>query len=86
MLKTILNDSTYLIGDGSSGKGNNKNFILEACEYRDTFLNYKPYIGLVLNIDYDHPDYFKDYNDYYELIMYEKIEQAKQEREDNLLI
>lgn len=65
MLKTILNDSTYLIGDGSSGKGNNKNFILEACEYKDTFLNYKPYIGLVLNIDYDHPDYFKNYNDYY---------------------
>ena len=27
-------------------------------------LNYKPYIGVVLNIDYDHPDYFKNYNDY----------------------
>ena len=64
MLKTILDDSTYLIGDGSSNKGNNNLFIFEACEYRDTFLNYKPYIGLVLNIDYDHPDYFKSFNDY----------------------
>ena len=60
MLKTILDDSTYLIGDGSSNKGNNNLFIFEACEYRDTFLNYRPYIGLVLNIDYDHPDYFNN--------------------------
>lgn len=51
----------YLIGDGS-GRGNkdNKWFVIEACEYRDTFLNYRPEIALILNIDFDHPDYFKD--------------------------
>ena len=65
MLKDIVLGSTYLIGDGESNVGVNNYFILEACEYRDTFLNYNPYIGLVLNIDYDHPDFFKDYNDYY---------------------
>jgi hypothetical protein len=30
--------------------------------------------------------YKKDYNDYYELVMYEKIEQAKKECEDNLMM
>ena len=64
MLKDILLGSTYLIGDGKSNIGNNGYFILEACEYKDTFLNYSPDICLILNIDYDHPDYFKDYNDY----------------------
>lgn len=64
MLKDIMLGSTYLIGDGKSDIGKNGYFILEACEYKDTFLNYKPDFGLVLNIDYDHPDYFKNYNDY----------------------
>ena len=64
MLKDIVLGSTYLIGDGNSNIGTNGYFILEACEYKDTFLNYNPSIGLILNIDYDHPDYFKDYNDY----------------------
>ena len=64
MLKNILLGSTYLIGDGSSDVGTNGYFILEACEYKDTFLNYYPDISLVLNIDYDHPDYFQNHNDY----------------------
>lgn len=32
----------------------------EACEYRDSFLNLRPYIEVILNIDSDHLDYFKD--------------------------
>ena len=35
-------------------------FILEADEYRQAFLNYYPKIILVTNIDYDHPDFFKN--------------------------
>ena len=37
--------------------------IIEACEYRRSFLNYNPNIILVTNIDNDHLDYFKDEND-----------------------
>ena len=35
-------------------------FVLEACEYRDNFLNYQPDIGVVTNIEAEHLDYFKN--------------------------
>ena len=35
-------------------------FIFEACEYRDSFLSFRPTIAVVLNVEMDHPDYFKD--------------------------
>jgi len=34
-------------------------FVIEADEYKGAFLNYKPNILVVTNIDYDHPDFFK---------------------------
>lgn len=64
MLSTILKDTTSLIGDGDYSFGLSDYFILEACEYRDTFLNYHSDIALVLNVDYDHVDYFKTKEDY----------------------
>ena len=33
--------------------------IYEACEYMDSFLAFFPEIGVILNCEYDHPDYFK---------------------------
>lgn len=39
-------------------------FVLEACEYKRSFLRYKPYIGVITNIDLDHLDYYKDLPDY----------------------
>ena len=38
-------------------------FITEACEYRRAFLELKPDIGAVLNVDLDHTDYYRDYDD-----------------------
>lgn len=35
-------------------------FITEACEYRESFLHLSPDIGVVLNVGYDHPDYYRD--------------------------
>jgi UDP-N-acetylmuramate--alanine ligase len=40
-------------------------FIIEADEYRESFLNYFPRIIIITNIDYDHPDYFKNSKDYF---------------------
>ncbi len=37
--------------------------IIEACEYKRSFMNYDPEIILVTNIDNDHLDYFKDLDD-----------------------
>ncbi|MBQ7475568.1 MAG: UDP-N-acetylmuramate--L-alanine ligase [Clostridia bacterium] len=34
-------------------------FVFEACEYMGSFLDFYPTLPVVLNIDMDHPDYFK---------------------------
>lgn len=39
-------------------------FVIEACEYKRSFLHYTPFIGVITNIDIDHLDYYKDRNDY----------------------
>lgn len=39
-------------------------FVIEACEYKRSFLKYKPYIWIITNIDLDHLDYYKDLEDY----------------------
>jgi len=36
--------------------------IIEACEYEDSFLNYSPQIIILTNIDKEHLDYFKNFN------------------------
>lgn len=43
--------------------GNSDYFIVEACEYRRSFLNINPNILVITNIDEDHLDYYKDIND-----------------------
>ena len=46
--------------NGNYHIGNKKYFILEACEYVDSFLNFKPTCEIITNIDNDHLDYFKN--------------------------
>lgn len=43
------------------GKG--KYFVVEACEYERSFLNIKPKLAVITNIEEDHLDYYKDLND-----------------------
>lgn len=45
---------------GNIRLGGDEYFITEACEYCDSFLNFFPKIGVILNIEEDHMDYFKD--------------------------
>jgi UDP-N-acetylmuramate--alanine ligase len=45
---------------GSSGVGNGTLFVAEACEYDRSFLNLHPKIAVVLNIEQDHLDYYRD--------------------------
>ena len=40
--------------------GHGDTIILESCEYCDSFLNFYPTLAVVLNIEEDHLDYFKD--------------------------
>jgi UDP-N-acetylmuramate--alanine ligase len=59
-------DTNFIIGAEisqlgvSSGTGQSEYFIAEACEYDRSFLNLRPQIGCVLNIEQDHLDYYKN--------------------------
>lgn len=48
--------SGYRVGDGDT-------IVMEACEYYNSFLSFFPTIAVILNIDADHLDYFKDLDD-----------------------
>ncbi|MCH5250230.1 MAG: UDP-N-acetylmuramate--L-alanine ligase [Lachnospiraceae bacterium] len=43
--------------------GGSDYFVTEACEYTNSFLSFFPKIGIILNIEEDHLDFFKDIDD-----------------------
>ena len=43
--------------------GSSEHFITEACEYTNTFLEFNPKRSIILNVDEDHLDFFKDLED-----------------------
>lgn len=43
--------------------GASEYFVTEACEYTNSFLSFFPKIGIILNVEEDHMDFFKDIND-----------------------
>ena len=60
------NDPTILVGgevkalDGNLRIGSGDIFVTEACEYVESFLEFFPKKAIILNVDADHLDYFKD--------------------------
>lgn len=48
--------------DGNYKVGNSEYFIIEACEYVESFLKFSPKSEIILNIDNDHLDYFKNFD------------------------
>ncbi|WP_077368929.1 UDP-N-acetylmuramate--L-alanine ligase [Anaerosalibacter sp. Marseille-P3206] len=70
MLATVLNksnlDPTILLGGeldaiGGNVKIGSKNLVLtEACEYKGNILKYQPTMAIILNMEEDHLDYFKN--------------------------
>lgn len=66
ILEKDSRDPTILVGgnlqeiNGNVKIGSSGYFVTEACEYMDSFLNLNPKIEIILNIDSDHLDYFKD--------------------------
>ncbi len=73
MLSEILlkadTDPTLSIGgmlksiNGNFRVGKRDIFVTEACEYTNSFLSFNPTIGVILNVDADHLDFFKDLED-----------------------
>lgn len=68
MIATILLaaglDPTFIVGGVVANLGTNarvgqgRHFVIEADEYRNTFLALEPQIAVVTNVEYDHPDSF----------------------------
>ena len=62
-------DPTLSIGgvlksiDSNIRVGHSKYFVTEACEYTNSFLSFFPKISIILNIEEDHLDFFKDIHD-----------------------
>ena len=48
---------------GNIRVGGSEVFVTEACEYTNSFLHFFPKISIILNIDADHLDFFKDLDD-----------------------
>ena len=46
---------------GNYKVGNSEHFIIESCEYVESFLKFSPKSEIILNIDNDHLDYFKTF-------------------------
>lgn len=62
-------DPTVLIGGelpslgGNMRIGKSDYFLSESCEYHRSFLQFHPYIAILLNVEADHLDYYKDLDD-----------------------
>lgn len=62
-------DSTILLGGaldeigGNMRSGSSEYFLAEACEYKGNIRYYFPQLAIVLNIDEDHLDYYRDLDD-----------------------
>lgn len=92
MLATITNhgilDPTVLLGGqldeigGNVKLGSDDYIITEACEYKANILKYFPTTAIILNIDEDHLDYFKDLNHIVDTF----VTYAKNLKEDSKLI
>ena len=56
---TIISGAEYASMDGAYHLGEQDDFIFEACEYMDSFLDFNPNVAVLLNEEMEHVDYFK---------------------------
>ena len=59
---TITIGGTLSTIKGNIKVGNSEYFVAEACEYHDSFLKFDPFVSVILNVEAEHLDYFKDIN------------------------
>ena len=60
---TIMIGGTLPLIGASHRVGKGDTIILESCEYCNSFLSFFPTVAVILNVDADHLDFFKDLND-----------------------
>jgi UDP-N-acetylmuramate--alanine ligase len=60
---SLMKENGYLTSVTNFIAGKSKYLVVEACEYRRSFLNLSPKILVITNIDNDHLDYYQDLDD-----------------------
>lgn len=81
-------DPTIMVGGeldaigGNVRPGSSPYMVAESCEYKASFLKFFPKIGIILNIDADHLDFYKDIDDIYNTF----LKFSRNIPEDGLLI
>ena len=63
-IEADLNPTVHIGGESKTTNGNmlmgeKEFFITEACEYKNSYLKFGQHLGVILNIENDHTDYFK---------------------------
>ena len=61
---TVMNGAVIPKIDSQYHIGNGDRIVFEACEYKDSFLSFFPTVAVVLNAEYDHADYFENFDVY----------------------
>ncbi|MDR2606681.1 MAG: Mur ligase domain-containing protein, partial [Oscillospiraceae bacterium] len=61
---SVMVGATLPLIGGNHRAGSGADFIAEADEYSNSFRFFKPHIAVILNMEYDHPDFFPSYADY----------------------
>ena len=57
---TVLSGAVLAAMGGAYRVGGREQFLFEACEYMDSFLDFNPNIAVILNVELDHVDYFEN--------------------------
>ena len=69
ILMAARRDPTVMIGgtlpllNAGHRVGGGDTIVMEACEYCNSFLNFSPTVAVILNVEADHLDFFKDLDD-----------------------
>lgn len=61
---TVLLGATASFWKANFRIGRGKHFIIEADEFNDNFMSLNPDVTILTNLEYDHPEYFKDFESY----------------------
>ena len=60
---TVMIGGTLPLLNAGHRVGHGNVIVMEACEYYNSFLSFHPTVAVILNIEADHLDFFKDLND-----------------------
>ncbi len=61
---TVIVGTEVLLWKSNARVGSSKYLIAEADEYRNNFLYYNPQAVVLNNLEFDHPDFFKNFKEY----------------------